>query len=196
MQERQVTIGDESHPLPSPFLVLATMNPIEQEGTYSLPEAQVDRFMLKVVVTYPSETEERQIMALMARTAARPTLSAILHPHDILAMRALVDEVYVDEQVSDYIVRLVFATRDPSKLAPKLKPFIRFGGSPRASINLSLAAKALAFLHGRPHVTPMDIKTVAPDVLRHRVLTTFEADADGVTSGQIVTHLLEQVPVP
>ncbi len=196
MQERQVTIGEESFALPAPFLVLATMNPIEQEGTYSLPEAQVDRFMLKVVVTYPSEIEERQIMALMARTATRPQLNAVLHPEAILAMRALVDEVFVDEQVADYIVRLVFATRDPSPVAPKLKPWIRFGGSPRASINLSLAAKALAFLHGRPHVTPMDVKTIAPDVLRHRILTTFEADADGVTAGQIVTHLLEQVPVP
>jgi MoxR-like ATPase len=196
MQERQVTIGEESFPLPSPFLVLATMNPIELEGTYSLPEAQLDRFMLKVVVTYPSEAEERQIMALMASTATRPPLNAILHPDDILAMRALVDQVYVDEQVSDYIVRLVFTTRDPAKLAPKMKPFIRFGSSPRASINLSLAAKALAFLHGRPHVTPMDIKQIAPDVLRHRIVTSFEADADGVTGEQIVAHILEQVPVP
>lgn len=196
MQEHQVTIGEESFPLPSPFLVLATMNPIEQEGTYSLPEAQVDRFMLKVVVTYPNETEERLIMALMARTATRPALRTVLHPGDILAMRALVDQIFVDEQVSDYIVRLVFATRDPSKLAPRMKPFIRFGGSPRASINLALAGKAFAFLHGRPYVTPMDIKAIAPDILRHRVLTTFEADADGITSGEIVTHLLEQVPVP
>jgi MoxR-like ATPase len=196
MQERQVTIGEETFPLPSPFLVLATMNPIEQEGTYALPEAQVDRFMLKVVVTYPTEAEERQIMALMARTAARPPLSAILHPEAILAMRNLVDAVYVDDEVSDYIVRLVFTTRDPSRLAPQMKPFIRFGGSPRASINLSLAAKAHAFLQGRPHVTPLDVKTLAPDVLRHRVLTTFEADADGVTADHIVAHLLEQVPVP
>jgi MoxR-like ATPase len=196
MQERQVTIGEESFPLPSPFLVLATMNPIEQEGTYSLPEAQLDRFMLKVVVTYPSEAEERRIMALMARTTPRPSLNAILHPADILAMRALVDQVHVDDQVSDYIVRLVFTTRDPAKLAPKMKPFIRFGSSPRASINLSLAAQALAFLHGRPHVTPMDVKTVAPDVLRHRIVTSFEADADGVTGEHIVAHILEQVPVP
>ena len=196
MQERQVTIGEESFPLPSPFLVLATMNPIEQEGTYSLPEAQLDRFMLKVVVTYPSETEERRIMELMARTAPRPPLNAILHPDDILAMRALVDAVHLDDQVSDYIVRLVLTTRDPSTLAPKMKPFIRFGSSPRASINLALAAKALAFLHGRPHVTPMDVKNIAPDVLRHRIVSSFEADADGVTSEQIVAHILEQVPVP
>jgi MoxR-like ATPase len=135
-------------------------------------------------------------MALMARTAARPPLRAILHPDDILAIRALVDQVYVDEQISDYIVRLVFTTRDPARHAPTLKPFIRFGGSPRASINLALAAKALAFLRGRPHVTPLDVKTVAPDVLRHRVLTTFEADADHVTAEQIVTHILDAVPVP
>ncbi|MBM3878889.1 MAG: MoxR family ATPase [Verrucomicrobia bacterium] len=196
MQERQVTIGEDSYPLPSPFLVLATMNPIEQEGTYSLPEAQVDRFMLKVVVTYPAEADERRIMALMARTAPRPPLTAILHPEDILAMRRLVDEVFVDDQVSDYIVRLVFTTRDPTKLAPQLKPWIRFGASPRASINLALAAKALAFLHGRPYVTPADVQDIAPDVLRHRVLTTFEADADAITAEQIVTQVLEQVPVP
>jgi MoxR-like ATPase len=196
MQERQVTIGEESHGLPSPFLVLATMNPIEQEGTYALPEAQVDRFMLKVVVTYPTEPEEKRIMTLVARTATRPPLDAVLHPADILAMRALVDQVFVDEQVSDYVVRLVFATRDPARLAPAMKPFIRFGASPRASINLSLAAKAHAFLQGRPYVTPMDIKTVAPDVLRHRIITSFEADADGMTAERILHHLLEQVPVP
>jgi MoxR-like ATPase len=196
MQERQVTIGDESFPLPAPFLVLATMNPIEQEGTYSLPEAQVDRFMLKVVVHYPSEVEEKEIMRLMAATSARPVLNAVLQPEAILAMRALVDQVFVDEQIADYIVRLVLTTREPTRHAADLKPFIRFGASPRASINLSLAAKAFAFLQGRPHVTPMDVKTIAPDVLRHRILTTFEADADGVTPEQIVTRLLESVPVP
>jgi MoxR-like ATPase len=196
MQERQVTIGEESYRLPAPFLVLATMNPIEQEGTYSLPEAQVDRFMLKVLVTYPSEAEERRIMGLMARTAPRPPLTAVLGPGDIEAMRALVDAVFVDEQVGEYIVRLVFATRDPAAVAPELRPFIRFGASPRASINLSLAAKALAFLRGRPHVKPADIKAIAPDVLRHRVLTTFEADADRVSSEQIVARVLERVPVP
>jgi MoxR-like ATPase len=152
--------------------------------------------MLKVRVTYPSEAEERQIMLLMARTAARPTLKTVLQPEDILAMRVLVDDVFVDDQISDYIVQLVFATRDPSRLVPEMKPFIRFGSSPRASINLSLAAKAFAFLHGRPHVSPMDVKAIAPDVLRHRIVTSFEADADGITSEQIVSHLLEQVPVP
>ncbi len=196
MQERQVTIGEESFPLPSPFLVLATMNPIEQEGTYALPEAQVDRFMLKVVVTYPSEVEEKQIMTLMATTAPRPPLQAVLRPETILAMRALVDRVYVDEQIADYIVRLVFTTRDPARAVPDLKAYIRFGASPRASIYLSIASKAHALLRGRPHVTPADVKAIAPDVLRHRVLTTFEADADNVTSEQIVRRVLEQVPVP
>lgn len=196
MQERQATIGDESFRLPAPFLVLATMNPIEQEGTYTLPEAQVDRFMLKVLVTYPSEIEERQIMNLMATTTARPTLTTILDPESILAMRSLVDQVFVDEQIADYIVRLVVTTRDASRHAADLKPLIRFGASPRASINLSIAAKAHAFLQGRPHVTPMDIKSIAPDVLRHRIITTFEADADGVTSEQIVQRLLDKVPVP
>ncbi len=164
------------------------MNPIEQEGTYSLPEAQVDRFMLKVVVTYPTETEERQIMALMARTAPRaPPITAVCVRRTFWPCARLVDQVYVDEQVSDYIVRLVFATRDPSSVAPSLARLIRFGASPRASINLSLASKALAFLHGRPHVTPGDVKAVAADVLRHRVLTTFEADADRITSEHIVS---------
>jgi MoxR-like ATPase len=196
MQERQVTIGEESFPLPSPFLVLATMNPIEQEGTYTLPEAQVDRFMLKVVVPYPNEAEEKQIMQLMATTAPRPPLRAVLQPDAILAMRRLVDQVFIDDQIADYIVRLVLTTREPARHAPDVTPFIRFGASPRASINLSIAAKALALLQGRPHVTPMDIKTLAPDVLRHRILTTFEADADGVTTEQIVARILERVPVP
>ncbi len=196
MQERQVTIGDETFPLPAPFLVLATQNPIEQEGTYSLPEAQVDRFMLKVVVGYPSEAEEKQIMHLMARTTTREPLRAIVEGEQILSMRRLVDQVHVDEQITDYIVQLVFATRDPKRLAPKLEGRIRFGASPRATINLSLAAKAAAFLAGRGYVTPQDVKTIAPEVLRHRVITTFEAEADEVTSEHIVQHLLDTVPVP
>ena len=196
MQERQVTIGEESFALPAPFLVLATMNPIEQEGTYALPEAQVDRFMLKVVVTYPSESEEKAIMALMATTASRPALQPVLQPEVILSMRGLVDRVHVDERIGDYIVRLVLTTRDPSRFVPELKALVRFGASPRASINLALGARAHAFLHGRPHVTPEDVKAIAPDVLRHRVLTTFEADADGVTSETIVRRVLAAVPVP
>ena len=196
MQERQVTLGEESLPLPKPFLVMATQNPIDQEGTYSLPEAQVDRFMLKVVVGYPTETEEKQIMRLMAKTAAREPLKAVIQPETILEMRRLVDAVHVDEAIEDYIVRLVFATREPKRFAPKMDGMIRFGSSPRATINLALAAKAYAFLQGRGYVTPQDIKSIAPDVLRHRIITTFEADADEVTSEQIVAHILEIVPVP
>ena len=196
MQERQVTIGDETFPLPVPFLVLATQNPIDQEGTYSLPEAQVDRFMLKVVVGYPNESEEKQIMQLMARTAAREPLRAVIQPETILEMRALVDQVHVDEQIEDYIVRLVFATREPARFVPKMAGMIRFGASPRGSINLALAAKAHAFLQGRAYVTPQDVKSIALDVLRHRVITTFEAEADEVTTETIVAHILDKVPVP
>ncbi len=196
MQERQVTIGEETFPLPKPFLVLATQNPIEQEGTYSLPEAQVDRFMLKVVVGYPSEAEEKQIMHMMAKTSARDPLKPIIQPEKILEMRQLVDQVHVDEQISDYIIKLVFATREPARLAPALVGKIRFGGSPRATINLTLAAKAAAFLGGRGYVTPQDVKSIAPDVLRHRIITTFEAEADEVTSELLVKQLLDTIAVP
>ncbi len=196
MQERQVTLGEESLPLPKPFLVMATQNPIDQEGTYSLPEAQVDRFMLKVIVGYPSEAEEKQIMKLMAKTAVREPLKAVIQPETILEMRKLVDAVHVDEAIEDYIVRLVFATREPKRFVPKMDGMIRFGSSPRATINLALAGKAYAFLQGRGYVTPQDIKSIAPDVLRHRIITTFEADADEVTSEQIVAHILETVAVP
>jgi MoxR-like ATPase len=196
MQERQVTIGEESFPLPKPFLVLATMNPIEQEGTYSLPEAQVDRFMLKVVVGYPNEAEEKQILYMMARTSVREPLKAVITPEKILEMRKLVDEVHVDDQISDYIVKLVFASREPARLAPAMVGKIRFGGSPRATINLTLASKAHAFLNGRGYVTPQDVKSIAMDVLRHRIITTFEAEADEVSSEHIVKHLLDTVAVP
>ncbi|RYD81807.1 MAG: MoxR family ATPase [Verrucomicrobiaceae bacterium] len=196
MQERQVTIGEETFKLPSPFLVLATQNPIDQEGTYSLPEAQVDRFMLKVVVGYPREDEERQIMQMMARTSAREPLRPVIDPGTVIMMRKLVDRIYVDDQVSDYIVSLVFATREPERFVPQMAGMIRFGASPRASINLALCAKAVAFLDGRGYVTPQDVKVIAIDVLRHRVITTFEADADEITSEKIVSHILDEVPVP
>jgi len=196
MQERQVTIGETTYPLPAPFLVMATQNPIEHEGTYSLPEAQVDRFMLKVVVTYPSEAEEKKILYLMARTAPPAPLQAVMQPETILKMRALVDQVHVDDQVSDYVIKLVFATREPARLAPAMVGKVRFGGSPRATIYLTLASKACAFLHGRGYVTPQDVKTIAMDVLRHRIITTFEAEADEITSEQIVKHLLDHVAVP
>jgi len=196
MQERQVTIGEGTFPLPEPFLVLATQNPIEQEGTYALPEAQVDRFMLKVVVVYPNEEEEKKIMHLAARTSQRPPLSPVIEPAIILEMRKLVDKVYLDDQIADYIVRLVFASRQPSRFVPDLDGKIRFGGSPRATIYLNLAAKACAFLNGRAYVTPQDIKTIALDVLRHRIITTFEAEADQITSEHIVRTLLDNVQVP
>ncbi len=196
MAERQVTIGEETFPLPAPFLVLATMNPIEQEGTYNLPEAQVDRFMLKVVVTYPTETEEKEILRLMARTGDKPKLKAVVQPEVILELRELVDLIHMDERVIDYIVKLVFATREPGRFVPKMEGRIRFGGSPRATINLALAAKAHALLSGRAFATPDDVKAIAVDVLRHRIITTFEAEADDVTSEAIVKHVLDQVKVP
>ena len=196
MAERQVTIGEETFPLPAPFLVLATMNPIEQEGTYNLPEAQVDRFMLKVVVTYPTETEEKEILRLMARTGDKPKLKAVVQPEVILELRELVDLIHMDERVIDYIVKLVFATREPGRFVPKMEGRIRFGGSPRATINLALAAKAHALLSGRAFATPDDVKAIALDVLRHRIITTFEAEADDVTSEAIVKHVLDQVKVP
>jgi len=196
MQERQVTIGETSHPLPQPFLVLATQNPIEQEGTYALPEAQVDRFMLKVVVTYPNEEEEKQIMKLVAKTYRQPPLNAVIQPEQILEMRKFVDLIHVDDQITEYIIRLVFASRNPARFVPQMDGKIRFGGSPRASIYLNLAARACAFLNGRGYVTPQDVKTIAMDVLRHRVITTFEAEADEITSEIIVQHILDNVAVP
>ena len=196
MQERQVTIGEETFPLPKPFLVLATQNPIEQEGTYSLPEAQVDRFMLKVVVGYPNEAEEKQIMHMMAKTSARDPLKPIIQPEKILEMRQLVDQVHVDDQISDYIIKLVFATREPARLAPQMVGKIRFGGSPRATINLTLASKAAAFLAGRGYVTPQDVKSVGPDVLRHRIIISYEAEAEEMTSEHIIDKVFHGLPVP
>ena len=196
MQERQVTIGEETFKLPQPFLVMATQNPIEHEGTYSLPEAQVDRFMLKVVVTYPSEVEEKKILYLMAKTVAPKPLEVVMQPETIIEMRKLMDQIHVDDQISDYIIKLVFASRDPERLAPKMAGRIRFGGSPRATIYLTLGAKACAFLNGRGYVTPQDVKSIGLDVLRHRIITTFEAEADDITSEHVVRHLLDTVAVP
>jgi MoxR-like ATPase len=196
MQERQVTLGGETQPLPSPFLVLATENPIDQEGTYPLPEAQVDRFMLKVVIGYPSREEERRILDTMAFTAPACDVKAVVGPEDILAARRLVDQVHVDPSVRDYIVRLVFATREPEAAGLALKPYIQFGASPRATIALTLAAKAWAVLQGRAHVTPQDVKSIGPDVLRHRIILTYEADAEGITTDEIVKRVLDTIPVP
>ena len=196
MQEHQVTIGDETHKLPEPFLVLATMNPLEQEGTYALPEAQVDRFMLKAVVDYGTPAEERQILDLMASTAPKIALNPVVDVETILATRRLIDRIYVDDKIKDYIVRLVVATRKPKEVDPKLEGLIRYGGSPRATINLTLAAKSHAFMQGRGYVTPLDVRSIAMDVLRHRILLTYEAEAEQVTSEKIVEWVLDRVKVP
>lgn len=196
MQERQVTIGDETHPLPVPFLVLATENPIDQEGTYQLPEAQVDRFMLKLNIGYPSKEEEREILDRMATTSAMKDISAVITPKDILNSRKVVNEVYVDDKIKDYIVDIVFATRSPADYNLQSESLIQFGGSPRATIALTLAAKGWAFLQGRGYVTPQDVKSIAMDVLRHRVIVSYEAEAEGKTSEDIVQEILDTLPVP
>jgi MoxR-like ATPase len=199
MQERQVTIGDKSWPLPDPFLVLATQNPIEQEGTYPLPEAQMDRFMLKVVVGYPSADEELVILDRMATTKPSFALDAVVSPAELVSYQALVNDVHVDPLVRRYIVDLVVASRDAAAgkgVAPDLKRLVRIGASPRATINLALASRAVALLNGRTHVTPDDIKHIAPDVLRHRVLLTYEAEAEEITTEHVVQTLLAKVRVP
>lgn len=197
MQERQVTIGDQTYPLPKPFVVLATQNPIEQGGTYVLPEAQVDRFMLKVVLDYPTMEEEKQIIRLNIQKGAMKTPSKILNPDDIMRLRELVREVYLDEKIEQYIVDLVFATRNPERYQlHELKPLIGFGCSPRASINLALAAKAHAFLNNRAFVIPEDIRSIAKDVMAHRIGLTYEAEAENITSESIVQKILNRVEVP
>jgi len=196
MQERQVTIGEQTYKLPEPFMVMATQNPVEQEGTYPLPEAQVDRFMLKVLVTYPTKEEEKMILERMAGHQ-KIELSTQVTPEMILKARAVTDGIYVDEKIKNYIVDLVFATRDPKAAGlEKLASFISYGASPRATIFLTQAAKAYAFLNGRGFVTPEDIKTVGLDVLRHRVLLSYEAEAESVTSDQIVRQIFDAVDVP
>jgi len=196
MQERQVTIGDQTYPLPRPFLVLATQNPIEQEGTYPLPEAQVDRFMLKIKVSYPSPVEERLILDRMAYTNPETAIEAVMKPEDVFRARGVVDEIYIDDKIKDYIVSLVVATRDPAAFKLDVKHLIQYGASPRATIMLTLGAKASAFLAGRGFVTPQDVKDVAPAILRHRVIVTYEAEAEEQTSDDIVKHILDHVPVP
>jgi MoxR-like ATPase len=197
MQERQVTLGGETRPLPTPFLVLATQNPIEHEGTYPLPEAQVDRFMLKIVVDYPSRDDERRIIERMATTGHKPAARAVASPGQLLQVRALLDAVYVDPKVRDYVVDLVFATRRPAEAGlGDLQSMILYGASPRASIALIQAARARALLDGRAFVTPHDVKTVGMDVLRHRVLTTYEAEAEGVTSVSLIQKVFDHVRVP
>ena len=196
MQEKQVTIGEQTFKLEEPFLVLATQNPIEQEGTYPLPEAQVDRFMLKLKIGYPSRAEERQILDLMAKTSGTPAASAVVEPKEILKSREVINYIYIDDKVKEYIVDLVCATRDPDHYKIAVKDFIQLGASPRATINLTLAAKAYAFLKGRGYVTPQDVKSIGMDVLRHRVAITYEAEAEEKTSETVVQKIFDELPVP
>ena len=196
MQERQVTIGETTYPLDQPFLVLATQNPIEQEGTYPLPEAQVDRFMFKLLIGYPSPAEEREIMDRNTATV-QPRVEPVVTPADIVKARDVVRQVYVDDKVKEYIVNITFATREPEKYGlADAKELIAFGGSPRATIYLNLAAKAHAFIKGRGYVTPEDIKAIGPDILRHRIICTYEAEAEEITSDDIVTKVFNAVEVP
>ena len=199
MQERQVTIGDESYPLPSPFLVLATQNPIEQEGTYSLPEAQVDRFMLKLRVGYPTKSDERSMLERLASTTPPSPIDPVIDADEIIAARAVVDQVYIDGKVKDYIVDVVHATRHPADAAGgdlKLSHLIDFGASPRATLALAQVGRARAFLDGRGYVTPQDVKDVGFEVLRHRIVPSYEAEAEGVTSDELVRRVFAGVPVP
>ena len=197
MQERQVTIGEETYKLDSPFLVLATQNPIEQEGTYPLPEAQVDRFMLKLKVDYPKIEEERMILRQSAITGDIDPIKAIIKPRDIIKAQSTINEIYVDEKVEDYVLNLVFATRNPEKFKlANLEDLISFGASPRASINLVLAAKANAFISGRGYVIPEDIRYIGKDVLRHRILLSYEAEAEEITSEEVIDQLFKEIPVP
>ncbi len=196
MQERQVTIGDESHALPDPFLVLATQNPIEQEGTYPLPEAQVDRFMLKLKIGYPDKPQEKEIMRRMA-SRHQPQVDAVLTPDDIRKMRELADQIYVDSKIEDYIVDIVFASREPATYRlERLENLIEYGASPRASIYLAQAAKVQALLSGRGYVTPQDVKTIGPDVLRHRILVSYEAEAQELSSDDLIREIFNTVDVP
>jgi MoxR-like ATPase len=196
MEERQVTLGDHTHPLEDPFMVLATQNPIEQEGTYPLPEAQLDRFMLKVIVGYPSREDEKVIMERMAGERP-PAPAAVIGLEDIRRARQVVNSIYVDDKIKEYVLDIIFATRDPEAAGLKeLKELVEFGASPRATIFLIKAAKAHAFLRGRGYVTPEDIKQVAPDVLRHRIIVSFEAEAEDVTSAEVIRQLLNRIEVP
>jgi MoxR-like ATPase len=196
MQEKQVTIGKQSFELPELFLVLATQNPIEQEGTYPLPEAQVDRFMLKVVVDYPSIAEERQILEMMDHTDTTIRVNPVINPEDILGARKVVDSIYMDDKIKEYIVSLVYATRDPKAFQLDLQEYIETGASPRATINLKAVSRTLAYLAGRGYVTPDDVKSAALGVMRHRLRISYEAEAEAVSSEDIIRKILDTVPVP
>lgn len=196
MQEKQVTIGDKTYKLEEPFMVLATQNPIEQEGTYPLPEAQVDRFMLKLKITYPTKKEEREILKRMSTSSPKTDITPVITTSEIMELRTLADEIYMDEQIEEYIVNIVEATRDPDKYNIPIKDLIRYGGSPRATIFLAMASKAYALTHGRGYVTPQDVKAIGMDVLRHRVIITYEAEAEEKTSEDIVKQIFDTVEVP
>lgn len=196
MQERQVTIGDETFDVPSPFLVLATQNPIEQEGTYPLPEAQLDRFMMKLKVSYPSKKEERVILDMMAGTDKQFDVQPVITPEEIVEVRKVIDQIYIDDKIKDYIVEIVHATREPEKYGLDVKELISFGASPRATIFLAVAARANAFIQGRGYVTPQDVKTVGMDVLRHRVIVSYEAEAEDKTSEDIMQTIFDNIEVP
>lgn len=197
MQEKQVTIGDTTHKLEEPFLVLATQNPLDQEGTYPLPEAQLDRFMLKVLIGYPTREEERQIIRQNVQGLQLPVVRQVVEVEKVMHARRLVREIYMDERIENYIIDLVFATRDPGKFRlDNLKPLIAYGGSPRASINLALAAKANAFIHKRGYVIPEDVRSMVPDVLRHRIGLTYEAEAENVDVDNVIEKVMARVEVP
>ncbi len=196
MQEKQVTIGDQSFQLPELFLVLATQNPIEQEGTYPLPEAQVDRFMLKVVIGYPSRTEERTILDRFDHTDSEMVVTPVTDPQDILAARKVINTIYMDDKIKDYIVSLVYATREPQSFQLDLKEYIETGASPRATINLKAVSRCIAFLAGRGYVTPDDVKESVIDVMQHRLRVSYEAEAEGISSEDIIRKILDTVPVP
>jgi MoxR-like ATPase len=196
MQERQVTLGTETHKLPDPFLVMATQNPIDQEGTYPLPEAQIDRFMLKVVIGYPNRTEERAILESMATSEPRLEVDSVVTAQQIAVARHVVNDIFIDDKVKDYIVDLVLATRDPQAYGIDLNGYIQCGASPRATIYLTLASRAAAFLQGRGYVTPQDVKDMALDVLRHRIAVSYEAEAEDVSAERIVEKILHKLPVP
>ena len=197
MQERQVTIGDNTYPLPQPFLVLATQNPLEQEGTYPLPEAQVDRFMLKAKISYPKKQEERDIVRMNLAGGGLPAVNKVISPEDIVKARKVVEDVYMDEKIEKYIIDIIFATREPAEYnLQKLQNLIAYGGSPRASISLAKAARAYAFIRRRGYVIPEDVRAVCHDVLRHRIGLTYEAEAENITSEEIITDILNNVIVP
>lgn len=196
MQERTVTIGEETFPLPKPFLVLATQNPIEQEGTYPLPEAQIDRFMLKLNITYPNKNEEKEIMERMAVVGKTPKVEPVIAPEEIMKVRGVINEIYIDDKIKDYIVDIVLATRDPKAFKLELAQYIQYGASPRATIYLNIAAKAHAFVQGRGYVTPQDVKSIGMDVMRHRVIVSYEAEAEGLKSEDVLKRIFDQIEVP